>query len=637
MLELMRKHAESWLIKAILYLLVAVFGLWGVSYSIFARIKPVASVDGHQILSKELDQQAELIRREYQNMYGGNASEALAHLNVREQALDQLINQQLELDEARHLGLRISDAELERAIASQSAFQVDGHFDFQTYQAVLRSNGMHPADYEADTRTKLLQELMFRMASEGVRLSETEARQEFDQLNLKLSLAYVEFPFLRFTASIAPTDKQIAAFYKQHREDFREPERISFDFIRYDPDKMTIKFAPSDREIENYYNRNRDSMFIHPEQVHARHILIAVPADATAQQKAAAKAKAEDILAKLKVGADFAKLAREYSGDPGTKDSGGDLGNLSPGETVKPFDEAAFKLRPGEMTVVETRYGYHVVQVEEHKLAHIDTLAEARPRIVEALRHRAGADAARQAVDQDLSTALTGSDMGGLAEKRGLLLVRTPFLAMNERTTEIDDPRVMQEAFKLNPGDIRVITGRDASLLAKMNARKPSYIPKLEDIAGRVREALVRQMAEAQAHDHAEAFIKQVKAPADFARAAAATQLEVHSTGDFSRSDNSVPTLGDFSEAVQAAALLSSVPGIVDRPLTLHGNAYVIEVTGRTTPSEDQWKQAKDEFMARMLKQRQMQAWNGLLEAMRERAQIVVHPELIGQSPESSM
>jgi peptidyl-prolyl cis-trans isomerase D len=637
MLDLMRKHAESWLIKAILYLLVAVFGLWGVSYSIFARIKPVASVDGHQILSKDIDQRAELIRREYQNLYGANAAAAMAHLNVREQALEQLIDQQLELDEAHNLGLKVSDAELERAIASQSDFQVDGHFDFQTYQAVLRSNGMHPADYEADTRSRLLQELMFRMATAGVRMSETEARQEFDQLNLKLSLSYVEFPFLSFTASIVPSDKQIAEFYKQHREDFREPERISFDFIRYDPDKMAIKFAPSDREIENYYNRNRESQFTRPEQVHARHILIAVPSDATAQQKAAAKATAEDILVKVKAGADFAKLAKQYSGDPGTKNNGGDLGNLSPGETVKPFDEAVFKLRSGEMAVVETKYGYHVVKVDEHKPAHLDTLAEARPQIIEALRHRAGADAARQAVDQDLSAALTGSHIADLAEKRGLLLARTPLLAVNERTTGIEDPRVMQEAFKLKPGDIRVITGRDVSFLVKLNARSPSYIPKLADIQDKVREALVRQMAEAQAHDRAGAFIKQLKEPADLAKAAAAAKLAVRSTGEFSRSDNSVPTLGDFPDAVQAAAILPSIPGIVDRPLTLQGNAYVVEVTSRAAPSEDQWKQAKDDFMARMLRQRQMQAWAGFLQAMRERAQIVVHPELIGQAPESSM
>ncbi len=633
MLDLMRKHAYSWLTRAVVIGLIAVFAFWGVGTGLFNRIKPVATVDGHQILTKDIDQQAQQLRRRLEQIYGPEAAAAMARFNVREQALEQLIDQQLVLDEANRLGLRISGAALKRMIESQSAFQVDGHFDVAIYRTALRGENMRPADFESDVRLDMLQQLMQRMVTETVEIGNAEARQTYDQLNLKLAMSYVEIPYKDFESAITATDKQIADFYQAHREQFREPERISFDFIRYDPDKLAAKVNPSDKEIQEYYNRYRDSGFTHPEQVRARHILIAVAADATPAQRAAAKAKADGLLKQIKAGADFAKLARQYSEDPGTKNNGGDLGYFSQGEMIKPFADAVFRMKAGEMTVVQTQYGYHVIKVEDHKLAHVETLQEARPQIIAALRHRAGAEQAHQEIDQDLAAALSGKNFRELADKRGLDLVKTPLLAVGERTPEITDPHVVQEAFKLNPNDVRVINGRDAQYMVHLVERKPSYLPKLAEIETKVRVALVRQMAEAKALEQATAFLKQAKDAAGFAAAAAAAKLAVHTTGEFSRADNSLPGIGKFHEAVQAASMLPKVPTLITRPLALDGNAYVFEVSSRTPPSDDQWKQAKDAFMGELLKQRQAQAWESFVQELRARAQISVHPELIGEQP----
>jgi peptidyl-prolyl cis-trans isomerase D len=632
MLDLMRKHAYSWMTRVVVILLIGVFAFWGVSTGMFNRLKPVATVNGHQILTKDLDQQAQQLRRRLEQIYGAEAAAAMQRFNVREQALEQLIDQQLVLDEANRLGLRISDAALERMIEAQTAFQVDGHFDVAIYQTALRSQNMRPADFESEVRLDMLQQLMQRMVTQTVEISDAEMRQIYDQLNLKLGMSYVEIPYKDLESTIAPTDKQIADFFEQHREQFREPERISFDFIRYDPDRLAAKFNPSDKDIQNYYNRQRDSGLTHPEQVRARHILIAVSADATPAQKAAAKAKADDLLKQIKGGADFAKLAKQFSDDPGTKNSGGDLGYFEQGQMVKPFADAALGMKAGELTVVQTQYGYHVIQVEDHKLAHVDTLAEARPKIVEALRHRAGAEQAHQAIDQDLGEALNGK--GGLqelADNRGLDLVKTPSLAATEGTPEITEPTLVHEAFKLNPNDIRVINGHDAQYLVKLIERKPSYMPKLADIQPKVRAALVRQMAEAKALEQARAFLKQVKDAAGFAAAAAAAKLAVHTTGDFSRADSSIPGIGEFHEAVTAASLLPATPGVISRPLTLDGNAYVFEVTSRTPPGDDQWKAAKAGFKDQLLKQRRSQAWETFVQDLRARGQIYVRPELVSE------
>jgi peptidyl-prolyl cis-trans isomerase D len=631
MLDVMRKHAYSWLTRAVVIGLIAVFAFWGVGTGLFTRIKPVATVDGHQILTKDVDQEAQQLRRRLEQIYGPEAAAAMARYNVREQALEQLIDQQLVLDEANRLGLGISDAALKQMIEAQTPFQVDGRFDLAIYQSALRSENMRPSDFETEVRLEMLQQLMQRMVTEAVEVSDAEARQIYDQLNLKLAISYVEIPYRNFESAITPGDKQITAFYQDHHEQFREPERVSLDVVRYDPDKLAAKVNPSDKEIQNYYNRQRDSGFTHPEQVRARHILIAVAADATPAQKAAAKAKADDLHKQLTAGADFAKLAKQYSGDPGTKNNGGDLGYFSQNEMVKPFADAAFRMKAGEMTVVQTQYGYHVIKVEDHKLAHVATLEEARAQIIEALRHRAGAEQAHQAIDQDLAAALSGKRLEELSEKRGLDLVKTPLLAIDERTPEIADPRVLRDAFKLNPNDVRVINGSDAQYIVKLIDRKPSYLPKLSDIEPKVRAVLVRQMAEAKALEQATAFLKQAKDPTGFTAAATAAKLAIHTTGDFSRADNSVPTIGEFHEAVQAASLLPRVPAVIGRPLALDGNAYVFELTSRAAPSDDQWKQAKGAFIDQLLKQRQAQAWESFVQDLRSRARISVRPELVGE------
>lgn len=630
MLDLMRKHAYSWLTRAVVIALIGVFAFWGVSTGMFTRIKPVATINGHQILTKDLDQRAQQLRRRLEQIYGPEAAAALARYNVREEALEQLIDEQLVLDEANRLGLTISDAALERVIEAQTSFQVDGHFDLASYQTALRSQNMRPSDFESDVRLQMLQELIQRMVTQTVEIGDAEMRQIYDQLNLKLAMSYVEIPYKNFESAITPTNKQIADFFQAHREQFREPERISFDFIRYDPDRLAGKLNPSEKDIQNYYNLHRDSGLTHPEQVRARHILIAVASDATPAQKAAARAKAEDLLKQIKAGADFAKLAKQFSDDPGTKNSGGDLGYFGQSEMVKPFADAAFKMKPGELAVVQTQFGYHVLQVEDHKLAHVDTLAEARPQIIAALRHRAGTEQAHQAIDQDLADALSGKGLKALADKRGLDLVKTPMLAAGERTAEITDPGLVEGAFKLNPNDVRVINGHDAQYLLKLVERKSSYLPKLAEIEPKVRAALVRQMAEAKALEQATALIEQIKNPAGFAAAAAAAKLTIRTTGGFSRADHSIPGLGEFSEAVQAASLVPATPAIIARPLALDGDAYVFEVTSRTLPGDDQWKAAKTAFRSELLKQRQAQAWENFVGDLRARARIFVRPDLVG-------
>jgi peptidyl-prolyl cis-trans isomerase D len=648
MLQIFRRHSYSWGTRVLLLLLGGVFALffgsWGAA-SYFTRVRPAAQVGCYSyfhlftmpgcqtITPEQIDNATVDLRREIQNMYGEQSQQMLQNVNLRQMALEQLIDQTLINREAGHLGLQISDSELAHAIESQTAFQVDGRFNVQKYNEILRQNDLEPFAFENKTRDRILTDTMRQMITQAVQVSKDEVRNEFNRFGQKLSLNYIEFPYTDFTGQVNPTQQQLIKYYDDNRDQFREPERIRMEFIRYDPSVLGANQTPSPEDIQANYERNLNTQFTHPEQVRARHILISLPPDASPAEKAAAKAKAEEILQKVKLGGDFAKLAQQYSDDPGTKDHGGELGYFPRGEMLKPFEDAAFKLTPGQVALVQSQYGYHVLQLEEIKKASQDSLEEAKPKIVAAIKQKMGSDLARQNVEQDLAAALEGRDLRQLAQKRSLVAVQTPYVSMEETVTGAEsEPKLLAEAFKFAKGDIRAITDTSVPFLVKLVDRAPSHIPPYSEIEDKVRAAFVRQKAELLAASAAQAALKQIKGAADFNSAAATNHFQVHTTGEFPRASRQVPGIGSFAEATEAAAMVSKIPTTLDRVLENGGNSFIFEVVGRTPPTEQEWKTEGPAFTQQFLQQRRATAWMNFINDLKLATPISINTDLVSQS-----
>jgi len=147
-------------------------------------------------------------------------------------------------------------------------------------------------------------------------------------------------------------------------------------------------------------------------------------------------------MAQLRKGADFAKLAKTESEDPSNRSDGGDLGSFGRGQMIKPFEDAVFSMKPGEMRLVETKFGFHDVKVESLSPAHVDKLQDVRPRDrSEALRVDAGGRAARTALDEDVSSAIGGGTLQDLAKKRGLEVIETPSFASSDAAGVVHDQK----------------------------------------------------------------------------------------------------------------------------------------------------------------------------------------------------
>ncbi len=638
MLEGIRRYQYSWQVQVTFAFLALIMAFWGFGGGgLFNTVHPIATINGRQILGDQVDREATQIRQAVQQIYGANAQAVLKSINVRQEAMDRLIEQQLIGEEARHLGISISDAALQDKIAKEPAFQHDGQFDFDTYQDVLRNNNLQPSEYENGERDRMLADTLRNMIDTGVQVSDDEARHAYNLRNERIGLRYAEIPYSDFTAKISPTESQIADYYKKNAEQFREPERVKLLYVHYEPLVLAAKYTPPDKEIESYYKRNAKTRFNHPDQAHAQHILIAVPAGATDKEKAAAKTKALDVLKQAQSGGDFAKLAAKYSDDPSNKLEGGDLGTFGRGQMVKPFEDAVFAMKPGQIAMVETRFGFHVVKLEEFKPAHTDTLAEAKPKIIDELRTQAGAKLGRAAAQEDLTAGLAGGSLQELAKKRGIDAVETPLFAQGEPAGGAErDRELMEAAFKLEAGQVAIVPEKGAPYVIKLLVKQASRIPALKEIEPQVREALIRSTAETDASQQAEKILATIKSPADFDKAAAANKLTIKNVDPFLRADHRVPGIGEFPEATDAAAVVPAIPGVIDRAMENGGNSYLLEVASRAEPADDEWKSAQKSFMQEYVEQRRAEAWTRFLDELKDQARIQIDSDQLAAAGSSS-
>jgi len=639
MLEGIRRYQYSWQVKVTFAFLVLTMSFWGFGGGgLFNTVHPIATVNGTQILVDQVDREATQLRAAVQQIYGANAPAMLKTINIRQEAVERLIEEQLIGEEAHHLGISISDTALQDKIAKEPVFQRDGQFDFDTYQDVLRNNNLLPAEYESQERDRIIADTLRNMIDSGVQVSDDEARHEYNLGNEKIGLRYAEIAYDDFTSKISPTEGEIADYYKKNSEQFRQPERIKIVYVHYEPLVLAAKYMPSDKEIEDYYKRNAATRFKHPDQVHAQHILIAVPAGASDKEKAAARAKALDVLKQAQAkGADFSKLAARYSDDPSNKFGGGDLGTFGRGQMIKPFEDAVFAMKPGQFTMVETHFGFHVVKLDESMPAHTDTLADAKPKVIQELRTQAGAKLGRDAAQQDLTAAVAGASLEDLAKKRGIDAVQTPLFAQGEPAGGIEHDRdLLAAAFKLDAGQVVLVPEKGAPYVIKLLARQPSRIPALKEIEPQVRAALVRSMAEADASAHADKILATIKSPADFDKAAVANNLSIKNVDPFVRADRSIPGIGEFPEVTDAAAAVPTIPGVLDRVMESGGNSYLFEVSSRIEPSDEEWKSAQKQFMQDYVEQRRAQAWQRFLDQLKDQAKINIDSDQLAAGESST-
>jgi peptidyl-prolyl cis-trans isomerase D len=302
------------------------------------------------------------------------------------QIVQQMINERAMAYEAGRIGIKVSSEETDSAIVDTLPAQLikDGKVDGATLAAMLQQQGMSLSDLKTSTARQLLISKLEQIVAQGIIIAPADVDSEFRKRNEKVKIEYALVAPAKYQAEAEPSEAEVKAYYDTHKADFKVPEKRSFAIIVLDPAKIAAGNVPSDAQLQTEYN-NRRNDFMSPERVKARHILL----KSDASNDAVVKAKAEGLLKQIQGGADFAKLAKENSEDPGSKDQGGEVGWMVRGQMVPEFEKAGFSLKVGETSgLVKTTYGYHILQVEAHEQAHLQTLDEVKAQLVVDLQKR---------------------------------------------------------------------------------------------------------------------------------------------------------------------------------------------------------------------------------------------------------
>src|SRR5271170_1229165 len=275
------------------------------------------------------------------------------------QEIDSMIKDQAVAYEAKRLGIQISDTELANTIRS---FPNVGTMTSQQYKDFLAQQGFTVAQFEDGLRKQQSIVALQNIAVAGAIVTPQEVKATFQKGYEKIKLEYISYNPENLRATLHPSQEELKAYFERNKGFFSIPETRSFLMLVGDPVKMAETIQVPDAQIQAYYDAHRET-YRTPERAHVRHILFET-ANKPKEEQDKLKAKAQEVLKQLKSGGDFAKLAKENSTDPGSKDKGGDLGWVVRGQMVKNFETASFTQKVGEIgDLVSTEYGYHIVQV----------------------------------------------------------------------------------------------------------------------------------------------------------------------------------------------------------------------------------------------------------------------------------
>ena len=463
MLQTLREKTSGWIAIVILGLLIVPFAFFGVNNYFsnrvdtwVARITTKPGWFGSSFGAKTLDispdefrTRFEEYRQQMRKQQGAKYdASAFDTPTTRRQVLDQMLQEDLLTTAAEQDGLVLSDKQLQQMIVAMPAFQAAGKFDPVQYQLALADRQKSPRQFEADMR----QDTLMRMLPNQMVASGFASDADMDAF-LRLSAQKRDLRYLEISAPAnpvaAPTEAELTAWYNAHTAQYRSPEQVALEYLELDAANLTVPTSIDEAMLRQRYDEQK-KRYIEPEQRLASHILVKLPANASAAQDKAAQAKAAALAVQARApGADFATLARANSEDIGSKALGGDLDWLSPGVTLKPFETALYALKPGQISdPVRTTEGWHVIQLRDirpgKQIPFEQVRAQLETESLQGARERLFSDRSGKLVDLTLKDPTT---LAPAARELGLSVQKTAPFARGGGSGIAANPLVQRAAF----------------------------------------------------------------------------------------------------------------------------------------------------------------------------------------------
>lgn len=625
MLDFVRNNRRLMLLL-LLVLVFPSFVFFGVeSYSRFMDSShDAAKVDGRAISVQEIDNvvrdQSERARQILGASYDPRQFEGP---EARKAVLEQLILQRVMASAVAREHLTVSDAKLLEEINSLPAIaqlprKADGKVDDKAYLQLLQSQGMSPEQFDARMRF----ELATQQLGASIAATAFVPKSLLDRLiavrDQQRDVQMLLFKPASYTAKVQPDAAALKAYYDSHKAEFSVPEQAKVEYLVLSGEALAAAQTVTPEELKSYYESNI-ARFRTDEQRRASHILIVAPKDAPAAERQAAKDKATKLLEELRKHPEtFADVARKQSQDPGSAEKGGDLGFMGHGALVKPFEDAMYALKDGQISdVVETDYGFHIIKLTGIKPSETKPLDAVRPELEAELRKQFAdkkfaeqADAFGNTVYEQADSLKAAADKFKLTIQTADNVTRQPNPALGAQNP-LNNEKVLKALFgddaiknKRNTEAIQVAP--NTLVAARIVEYRPATVRKFEEVEAKVREGYIAQQAAEAARKEGEARLEALK-KADNATGFGAVQTVARAKAE-----------GVPPKAVEAVmrADVTKLPAVVGVDLGAAGYAiYRITKVSQPTQANPGQRQAEAQQLSQLAGQTDLQAFYESLKA----------------------
>ncbi len=625
MLQAMRDNASSWIIKILLLAVVVAFIFMAFGSYKTQKASKVATVNEQTISIDDYRETYNNLLQRVRQQFGNNLNdEILKMMNLKQQAMDQLITRTLILQEAKKLNLIISDEELTRTIQDMQYFKENNSFSTVIYEKILKRVGTSPEQFEKDQRDQMLAQKLQQFITSNILVSEEEAKEWYDWENALVNINVVQFEPETYTG-IEPTEEEVKAHFEQNKNNYKTDPKIKVKYLRFSPEAYKKDLQVTNDEVQEYYDNNQATYSVE-KTVEARHILIRLDENAPPEKVEEIKTEADRIAKEAREGKkDFSELAKNYSEDS-TKDKGGYLGKFVKEAMVKPFSDKAFSMNPGEISdPVRTQFGWHIIKVENIYPATTKTLAEVEPKIRRNLIEEKARNIAYDEAESFFDALLDGDDLSKEAGSRNLKVIETDFFTKSEGPADVGDrEKFASAAFDLPETEISDVLELEGNYyLLQVTGKIPQQVAEFQTVSEKAKTNLVQKLKDQKASAEAETFLKSLGKENSLTQENTKKSLKVIATGFFKRNDP-VPQIGPEKELSDAAFLLSSKKQWPEKVIRGTSKYFVIEFIDRKKPNPNDFQKEKEKIAAKLSMSKKRETFDSWLKKIRTASEIIV-------------
>lgn len=549
MLQSIRDRAQGVGAWIIVILITVPFTMWGV----YEYIQPqantaVAKVNGISIERADYENAVRQREQYFRSMFRMQDISFMKE-QIERDTLKDLINQELLLQVAAEQGMRIGDGLLAAQIQENPAFQENNQFSPELYNQLLSSRGLNPIVFEMQIRRDMLAQQLRDSIMQSAFVTDYEQAQK-DQLdNQQRLISYVILDKENYNQQVEVSDAEIEQHYNDNSKQYMTEEQVSVEYVVLSVEDIEKSISFDEAALQQAY-QERLNQFTTSAEWKARHILIATESTASEDDIAAAKQKAQDLIAQLQAGEDFAILARQHSDDTGSGKKGGDLGWFKEGLMVKPFEQAVATMNVGDISSepVQSEFGFHIINLQEKKAAEVQPFEEVRADLEQTLRQE---QASLKYHDQlmedfaDLAFQFPGN-LDDLVNNMGLKKLESPLFSSNGlKDDEIfSNAKVLDIAFseevlneRLNSEPIEFADGQ--SLVLRIKEHKLPQLRPFDEVKSDIRDILIAEKTETKAKEIGQTILDALEqADADVVQISTDNQLTWSTQKWVSRDDN---------------------------------------------------------------------------------------------------